>query len=334
MSDYTDEPTMSDQDAIYAALFPEDVKEAPTKVVEAPQQEELEVEYTEDTGVDENQPTSEEDNGQSEVNENFPIEPPTSWNKEAKENWSKLPPDLQKYLSEKESESQKTINQRFNEAAEARKAAEAERQAIAQEKIRLGQSAVTAETVIQAQLEEKYKNVNWGELNAYDPVKFLQLSYEYNQDKMKLEAVVAQRTQAEQAQFEYAKQKENEYLLSQKALISKYIPEAKDDESTKSIANSVGKYLTQESEYKFTNEELQGLRDARTFAIAHKAMLWDKAQKEAATKRSTVPTKVQTPGNTNTDGPTQESNDLKTLKSKAFKSGKTADIQAYLEKIL
>ncbi len=54
------------------------------------------------------------------------IEPPRSWTKEAKERWSALPRETQEYLSNREQERDREVRRSQNEAAEARKAVEAE----------------------------------------------------------------------------------------------------------------------------------------------------------------------------------------------------------------
>jgi hypothetical protein len=59
------------------------------------------------------------------------IEPPRSWTKEEKERFKSLPRELQAYLSEREQERDRDVRRRQNEAAEERKAAQAEREAVA-----------------------------------------------------------------------------------------------------------------------------------------------------------------------------------------------------------
>jgi hypothetical protein len=60
-----------------------------------------------------------------------PIEPPRSWTTEEKERFKSLPRDLQAYLSEREQERDRDVRRRQNEAADERKAAQAEREAVA-----------------------------------------------------------------------------------------------------------------------------------------------------------------------------------------------------------
>jgi len=55
-----------------------------------------------------------------------PIDMPSSWNKEKAELWEALPPDAQAYIAEREGERDRAVNQKFQEAANARKAVEAE----------------------------------------------------------------------------------------------------------------------------------------------------------------------------------------------------------------
>jgi hypothetical protein len=57
-----------------------------------------------------------------------PIEPPRSWTKEARERFASLPRETQEYLAEREQDRDRELRRGQNEAAEQRKALEAERQ--------------------------------------------------------------------------------------------------------------------------------------------------------------------------------------------------------------
>src|SRR4030095_14895075 len=54
------------------------------------------------------------------------IDPPRSWTKEANERWSKLDRETQAWIVERDREDQAAIKRALNEAADKRKAAEAE----------------------------------------------------------------------------------------------------------------------------------------------------------------------------------------------------------------
>lgn len=60
-----------------------------------------------------------------------PIEPPTSWTAEAKERFSALPPELQRYISQRESEREKLIGQKSTELSEQQRKYEALEQILA-----------------------------------------------------------------------------------------------------------------------------------------------------------------------------------------------------------
>lgn len=66
----------------------------------------------------------------TEQDQNPPIEPPRSWTKEAKDRWATLPRETQEYLAQREQERDRGLRQSQNEIAEARKAAQAEREAV------------------------------------------------------------------------------------------------------------------------------------------------------------------------------------------------------------
>jgi hypothetical protein len=62
------------------------------------------------------------------------IEPPRSWSREARERWNQLDPEVQEYLLERDSQDSAAIRKAQNEAAEQRKAADAELQAAQQQR--------------------------------------------------------------------------------------------------------------------------------------------------------------------------------------------------------
>jgi len=62
-----------------------------------------------------------------QASEPAPIEPPRSWTKEAKERWQSLPRETQDYLASREQERERELRRGQNDAAEARKAIDAER---------------------------------------------------------------------------------------------------------------------------------------------------------------------------------------------------------------
>ena len=64
-----------------------------------------------------------------------PIEPPRSWTKEARERFASLPRETQEYLAEREQERDRELRRGQNEAAEQRKALEAERQKAEQARV-------------------------------------------------------------------------------------------------------------------------------------------------------------------------------------------------------
>jgi len=64
-----------------------------------------------------------------------PIEPPRSWTKEARERFASLPRETQEYLADREQERDRELRRGQNEAAEQRKALEAERQKAEQARV-------------------------------------------------------------------------------------------------------------------------------------------------------------------------------------------------------
>jgi hypothetical protein len=93
------------------------------------------------------------------------IEPPRSWSKDAHERWSKLDRETQEFLAARDSEDQKAIKRSLQEAAEARKAAEAERTQAGELTKRLAAKLPELEAAASEFFENKYP-----EFKTYDDV--------------------------------------------------------------------------------------------------------------------------------------------------------------------
>jgi len=335
MSEFIDHSD-SDIGSVAAALFPEEV--APERevveqpVIETSSEAEPESDAIE-TEADESQPIGEVDEANSEA-QSAPIAPPVSWNAEEKDAFNKLPPEVQKVIARREEESLKVTNQRLMEAAEARKAIEAERAAVLQEREQYRNGAMDAATILQRELHNKYQGVDWQGLMKNDPALYLSLSADYNADQAKVQYAVNQHQAIAAQEAQQRQVNEQKYIQNQlQVLTEKYLPEVKSDPTRlQAIARNVTEYLGKE--YQFTEREMSELNDARVFAIVHKAAMYDKAQKEAASKRSVTPQRVITPGTSNNDGPSDNSKAINSLKAKAIRSGKDTDAQALIEALL
>ena len=129
------DPVISTHDAARAlskfrAKQPEETQAAPVEAKEPPPVEQP----TESAGKADAAPQAEVP-GETQATDQEqeaapPIEPPRSWTKEARERFAALPRETQEYIAEREQERDREVRRSQNEVADAKKALEADKQAI------------------------------------------------------------------------------------------------------------------------------------------------------------------------------------------------------------
>lgn len=217
-----------------------------------------------------------------------------------------------------------SANQRFEQAANERKAAQAEYQQVAQQRMQAINSLTVAQQVIQSQLQEQ---PNWQELIQTDPVAYLEQRHAYEQKMGQLQQLQAQQYQLQQVQAQDEQAAQQAFIQSQQQALLQALPDWKDSEKASKEKVALRDYLGKSG---FNDDDIGAVVDARQVLIARKAMLYDqmmaKAQ-ETAKKVQTLP-KVQRPGvATPTDGRTRDMSNLR-------KTGSTAAAASIFEKLL
>ena len=147
-----------------------------------------------------------------------PIEPPRSWTKEARERWNTLPREAQEEFARIEQSRERELRRSQNEAAEQRKAIEAERQAAEQARKQY-------EAKLPALMEALQRQSQFSDIRTLDDVKRLQSEdpfrfQAWQVHQMDMQAVEYERRQAEERQAQETarqtrerKQREHELLL-------------------------------------------------------------------------------------------------------------------------
>jgi len=188
------------------------------------------------------------------------------------------------------------------EAAEQRKAADAETQKAQQERQQyageLQRMAVQLEGVL-----EQQSQIDWQALIDSDPVEYLkqqqlfqqrQALYQQNtQERQKL----AQQFQNEQAQAHQS------YLAQQQEDLLAKLPDWKDDAKAAAEKTAISKFLQEQG---FGDEDISSIADHRHVIIARKAMLYDQVMANAklqAKKVQEAPQRVVKPGVTSNGNP-------------------------------
>lgn len=248
-----------------------------------------------------------------------PIEPPISWKADAKDRFKALPPELQSYVLERESERERGLSKTQQDSADARKAAEAEaasykaeRQAYAD---RLG---AIIETVTKASPKlAEWKARDWSKFSKENPLEFPGEWFDYQQTIGSIRAAEADRTRIEQQDLNDKRLKAHEELTAK-------LDFWKDTDKRKAFQSDLRTWGKSEG---WSDAEINGIEDSRALLMARKAMLYDKGEAEkakiAALKKPLPTGKVLKTQSTESNGSGNQHADA--LSRKAARTGRTDD---------
>lgn len=188
------------------------------------------------------------------------------------------------------------------EAAEQRKAADAETQRAQQERIeynsKLERMAVQLEGVL-----EQQSQIDWAALIESDPVEYLKQQQLFQQRQALYQQNMQERQQlAQQFQNEQA-QAHQSYLAQQQEDLLAKLPDWKDDAKAAAEKTAISKFLQEQG---FEAEDISSIADHRHVLIARKAMLYDQLMANAklqAKKVQEAPQRVVKPGVTSNGTP-------------------------------
>lgn len=291
---YTVTDTRSAGDAIAGLLFSDDVdtpSPAPAGVDkpsggDAPP----------DTGADESRPTGDEDDkGQGEQSRAAAIEPPQSWNAEEKQAFSQLPPALQQAVVRRESQREAVLTQRSQEAAEASRAFQAERQAaVAQRGEFL--AGLQKMMVLAAPEAAALENIDWVAVQAQSPAEYTRLHALREGMRSRLGQIEAQFQQNQQLFAAQQQQQLAEHVAREAVKLNESWPDFADEAKGSTLRKELSTYLSNGG---FTPKELNEAYDHRLVVLATKAMLYDRQQSLSAAadaKRNNPAPQVRAPG--------------------------------------
>ena len=181
------------------------------------------------------------------------------------------------------------------EAAEQRKAAEAQIAQAQQER----QAYAANLQRMQAQLEgalQQQQQTNWDELLQSDPVEYLRQQRIAQERQATLQQVYGQQQQVAAQQQALAQQAYVRQLEAQQQDLLAKLPDWKDEAKAKAEKVALREYLANQG---YEAEAIDGIADARAVILARKAMLYDQMvgkASAAAKKVSALPQKVERPG--------------------------------------
>lgn len=172
------------------------------------------------------------------------IDPPKSWSKDAHERWSKLDRETQEFLASRDSEDQKAIKRNLQEAADARKAAEAERKSALETKQKydsqLPMLMRELESVNQAQFSDIKSMEDVVKLQAEDPFRF----QAWQVHQMRMQAVKLEADKAEEQKSQERQSKRAAYEAEQNKLLIDLVPEMADPKKSVEIREKAVAMLT------------------------------------------------------------------------------------------
>jgi hypothetical protein len=239
------------------------------------------------------------------------IEPPRSWNVEARERWSKLDPETQSYLLERDRTDSAAVRKAQNEAAEARKGVEAERakveEARRQYEAALPQLLATLAQQQAGEFADIRSVADVERLAREDWPRYVQ----WDLAQKKLAAVQQELAAAQQREAQERQQRFAEFAKHQDKLLIERVPDMADSAKAQALQTAAMAVL---EELGFERSELaaswvgqQGLslRDHRLQALIIDAVRWREAQAKARQAAAKPVPPVQRPGTAQPRGAAQ-----------------------------
>jgi hypothetical protein len=282
-------------------------------------------------GPGEDQVTEEEDEGEGDPES--VIAAPKSWPAEMREQFAQLPPDLQRVIADRETERDAAFNRQVNEAAEKRRAAEAELQAASTERRQYlaGLSAVIGELANQTASEfaEIRTTADLEKLASEDPARYLRW-------QARRDAILAAQAEADALAARERREQEQHfkgYLDEQRRLLLDKMPELRDPEKVKAIMTEGTAYL---KEIGFTDQEIVNVVDHRMTLVIRDALAYRRgrmAARTAAEKKVVGVPKVQKPG-AGSDRKAERSERDKAAMTRIARHGTTDEQAAALTRLL
>lgn len=284
---------------------------------------------------DENQPIGDEEPSDAEPAEELPpIEPPRSWTKEAKDRWDALPREAQEEVARIEQSREREFRRSQNEAAEQRKAIEAERtqaeQARKEYEAKLPAIMQALQDVHNSQFPDIKTMADVERMAMEDPFRKIQ----WDTHQQKLQAVAYEQEQARIRQDHERISNWTKFQNEETAKAAEMHPELADPVKAKQLQEKVVELFKDKG---FTDNDLNSMAtgekyspfDHRWQSILVDALKYREAQKaKPVAVPKTVPP-VQRPGVAPPRGAAKAEN-IQALTQKLERSGSVDDALAVL----
>ncbi len=255
---------LSVEDAVAHLSAEEAVEDQP----QTTDQPEIEDDAPETASEEDDQTAGDEDDDaepEAEVDPEQPaIDPPASWDAEHKAKFATLPRDVQEYLLARETERDRGVSAQQQRASEARQRAEAEAQAVAALKPQIETLAEQARQQL-----DRWSGMDataWQNLAQTDPNRYVALKAQHDADVQRVQQLDAAREKAEAVEWQA-------FANKQTARLPEIAPNIAGDPK---VQAEVFEYIVK-SDPDIKPEDVRWIT-AEQMVIAHKAMLYDRAQ--------------------------------------------------------
>ena len=231
-----------------------------------------------------------------------PIEPPRSWTKDEKDRFAALPRETQEYLAQRETERDRETRRSQNEAAEQRKALDADRAKVDQAR----QQYESALPILLQSLTASY-SAEFQDIQTIDDVQRLAnddpLRYtRWDAQQKRLAGVQQEINAAQQRQVTERQQKLNEFRTRESELFVEKVPEFADEAQRTKLQNSAVSVL---KDLGFKDEELAAywngdqdisIHDHRLHLLLRESVQFREMKKNAKPLIAAPKPPVQRPG--------------------------------------
>lgn len=189
-----------------------------------------------------------------------PLELPRSWTKDRAEHWKALPRDVQEYLTEQASRDSAEVRRSQNEAAEIRKAAEAERaqaeKARQEYEAKLPALVQTLQDVQAEQFPDIRTFADVQKMALEDPFRKIQ----WDTHQQKLQAIAWEAQQAEQRKAIEEQSNWAKHVHEENAKFAEFVPELLDPVKAKELTS---KAVDKLKHVGFSDQELNDLASGK-----------------------------------------------------------------------
>lgn len=240
---------------------------------------------------------------QAEPDTSPAIEPPPTLDAKLRAKWASLDRETQQDFAQWEAARQEGVQAKLREAAEARKAGEAERKAAEQERQQAAQFRQVLDMAIAELGNQLQQEPDWTKLAADDPLDYIQQRANWDAKVQRYQQLHAeQQRQAAQQQAEQT-ERVKAYVTEQTEKLLAAIPEWRADPTkAKAEQAEIRSFLEKSG---FSKEEIGQLYDHRIGVMARKAALYDRAHSGLKAKPAAAPGKPVPPGTALTKGEAQ-----------------------------